>query len=103
MEVLRNTHIAQLDDDRTVLLKGVGCTGQKGTEQPTLLRGVDMSFHLATPKGKTFPLPLAGIVETHRNHTAAEEFVAKLEDMKMELFVMYLKGPRPGERPLLKL
>ncbi|KAK4031596.1 hypothetical protein C8A01DRAFT_21213 [Parachaetomium inaequale] len=85
ISLLPRTYIPAWEDgDSTVLLKDVGCTGRSGKEAPTVLAGVDVSFHLATPE-------------------AAKTLIAKLEDMKMELFVMSLTIPRPGEKLLLKL
>ncbi|GAB1311896.1 hypothetical protein MFIFM68171_02106 [Madurella fahalii] len=57
---------------------------QTAEEEQTVLTGVDVSFKLTTPE-------------------AAQEFQTKLEDMRMELFVMYLKAPLPHEKLVLQL
>ncbi|EPS45885.1 hypothetical protein H072_232 [Dactylellina haptotyla CBS 200.50] len=84
--VLYLTHktvIKYLAATNSVVLDQVDCAGLTPGDQESILRGVDVSIQLASTE-------------------AALELRKKLQDMRVELFVIALRAPRDDERIALK-
>ncbi|KAK6534828.1 hypothetical protein TWF281_006128 [Arthrobotrys megalospora] len=85
--ITHETVIKYVSGNSNVILQKIDCAGLQGSgpnDQESIVRGVDVSIHLASPR-------------------AAEDLRFRILEMRVELFVMSLKAPRPDERLALKI
>lgn len=66
-------------------------------------RNIDMSFQFSTVEGKSTPMLNFYMTKFSDNCPACTRFKNKVEEMRLELFVMSPQAPQSHERLVLKL
>ncbi|KIW64496.1 hypothetical protein PV04_09425 [Phialophora macrospora] len=80
----RKVELSINKNDATIKMKNVRCRSSNDGQEQSDARNFDVTFHLTTTE-------------------AATQFFRKLEEMRMELFVIDLRYPRKDERTVLTL
>jgi hypothetical protein len=91
-------------NDATIEMKKVRCIGSNDGQETCDASDLDVTFHLTTTEGLSSSRPrLAPELGLIFPVLAATQFFDKLQEMRMELFVIELRYPRKNERTVLKL